>query len=75
MMNNNINVDNINEIIKTYTKLYKSDIELLFDRSPNCDSSVISGYLSMLGSEKQYLNIFWLHRQEFNKKNKKVLRN
>ena len=46
------NSNNIDEITKMYKKFYDLDINLMFDRSPNCDSSVVNDYLSKISDDE-----------------------
>lgn len=39
------------QICKQYISLYNQEIDLMFDRSPNCDSMVISYYVSLMMPE------------------------
>lgn len=41
-----VNKNDIDRITDNYMELYQKKVDLVFDRSPNCDSAIIEGYLS-----------------------------
>ena len=45
--------ENTSEIKFNYLKLIESEVELSFDRSPNCDSAIISMYSDMISGEDE----------------------